>query len=55
MGEGWHNNHHFDPTAARQGRLWWQIDLSYYLLLLFKEWDFIWDIRKPRRKLGPTT
>jgi stearoyl-CoA desaturase (delta-9 desaturase) len=30
FGEGWHNNHHFFPGAARQGFRWWEIDLSWY-------------------------
>ncbi len=32
FGEGWHNNHHFYPGAARQGFRWWEVDLTYYLL-----------------------
>lgn len=31
-GEGWHNNHHRYPWAARQGFRWWQIDTTYYVL-----------------------
>jgi stearoyl-CoA desaturase (delta-9 desaturase) len=33
LGEGWHNNHHAFPTSARHGLSWWQIDLSYYVIL----------------------
>lgn len=32
LGEGWHNNHHHYPVAARQGIAWWEIDLTYYAL-----------------------
>jgi stearoyl-CoA desaturase (delta-9 desaturase) len=32
LGEGWHNNHHHYPVAARQGITWWEIDLTYYAL-----------------------
>ena len=28
-GEGWHNNHHADPTSARHGHKWWELDLSW--------------------------
>jgi len=28
-GEGWHNNHHADPTSARHGHTWWEIDLAW--------------------------
>ena len=34
FGEGWHNNHHWYPGAARQGFRWWQVDLTYYGLWL---------------------
>jgi stearoyl-CoA desaturase (Delta-9 desaturase) len=30
FGEGWHNNHHRYPVAARQGFFWWELDLTYY-------------------------
>jgi stearoyl-CoA desaturase (delta-9 desaturase) len=29
LGEGWHNNHHRYPVSARQGFLWWEVDLCY--------------------------
>ncbi len=34
LGEGWHNNHHFYAVTARQGFFWWELDLTYYLLVL---------------------
>lgn len=34
LGEGWHNNHHRYAASARQGFRWWEIDLSWYALLL---------------------
>jgi len=34
FGEGWHNNHHRFPATARQGFLWWEIDLTWYGLRL---------------------
>lgn len=45
LGEGWHNNHHHYPVSARQGFYWWEIDISYYLLKLFKRTGLIWDLR----------
>lgn len=52
MGEGWHNNHHFDQNTARQGyRRWWEVDLSYYLLVMLAKAGVIWDLRQP----GPKT
>jgi stearoyl-CoA desaturase (delta-9 desaturase) len=29
MGEGWHNNHHFCMSSARQGYRWWEVDLTW--------------------------
>jgi stearoyl-CoA desaturase (delta-9 desaturase) len=36
LGEGWHNNHHKYPKAARNGFYWWQIDVTYYFILLLR-------------------
>lgn len=45
LGEGWHNNHHHYPGAARQGFYWWEIDLTYYGLKLLAACGLIWDVR----------
>jgi stearoyl-CoA desaturase (delta-9 desaturase) len=45
FGEGWHNNHHHFPGAARQGFYWWEIDLTYYGLKLLAALGVIWDLR----------
>jgi stearoyl-CoA desaturase (delta-9 desaturase) len=29
-GEGWHNNHHAHPVAARHGLRWYEIDPNFY-------------------------
>lgn len=42
FGEGWHNNHHRYPGSARQGFLWWQADLSYYLLRAMAAVGLVW-------------
>jgi stearoyl-CoA desaturase (Delta-9 desaturase) len=34
LGEGWHNNHHHYQSTARQGFRWYEIDVSYYLLVV---------------------
>jgi stearoyl-CoA desaturase (Delta-9 desaturase) len=34
FGEGWHNNHHHFPGTARQGFFWWEVDLTWYGLLV---------------------
>ncbi|MEO8401489.1 MAG: acyl-CoA desaturase [Gammaproteobacteria bacterium] len=45
LGEGWHNNHHHYPGAARQGFMWWEVDITYYMLKLFEKLGIIWDVR----------
>ena len=45
FGEGWHNNHHHYPGAARQGFRWWEIDITYYGLRLLALSGLIRDLR----------
>lgn len=45
LGEGWHNNHHYHASSARQGFYWWEIDISFYLLVLMKKLGLVWDMR----------
>lgn len=33
-GEGWHNNHHADARAARNGHRWYELDVTYWLICL---------------------
>jgi stearoyl-CoA desaturase (delta-9 desaturase) len=47
LGEGWHNNHHFDMNAARQGRRFWELDATYYSLKLFEALGIVWAVRAP--------
>jgi stearoyl-CoA desaturase (delta-9 desaturase) len=44
-GEGWHNNHHRYPWAARQGFRWWQIDTTYYILRLLSFVGIVRDLK----------
>jgi stearoyl-CoA desaturase (Delta-9 desaturase) len=46
LGEGWHNNHHHFPGAAKQGFYWWEIDLTYYALRMLEAIGLIWNLRK---------
>lgn len=45
FGEGWHNNHHRYPAAARQGFRWWEIDLTYYGLRALAFAGLVWALR----------
>lgn len=51
LGEGWHNNHHRYPAAARNGFFWWEIDMTYYGLLLLKRLGLVWDLRAVPKKI----
>jgi len=47
FGEGWHNNHHYYQISARQGFLWWEYDLSYYVLRTAELVGLIRDVKRP--------
>ena len=36
-GEGWHNNHHAYPNVAKAGWKWWEIDLTWWVILILKQ------------------
>ena len=53
FGEGWHNNHHHFPGTARQGFLWWEVDLTWYGLRLLAALGLVRDLRPlPARVLA---
>ncbi|WP_440640435.1 acyl-CoA desaturase [Bradyrhizobium sp. PUT101] len=47
MGEGWHNNHHAYQASARQGFYWYEIDLTYYVLVAMSWLGIVWDLKTP--------
>jgi stearoyl-CoA desaturase (delta-9 desaturase) len=53
FGEGWHNNHHHDMLAARQGRTPWELDLTYLSLKALERLGFVWDVRPPSLRPRP--
>lgn len=46
LGEGWHNNHHYYQSTARQGFYWWEIDITYYVIRTLGLFGIVWDIRE---------
>ena len=53
-GEGWHNNHHWFMSSARNGFFWWEIDLTYYGLRLLALFGIVWDLKEvPEHFLHP--
>jgi fatty-acid desaturase len=54
LGEGWHNNHHAQPRAAIHGWLWYQVDISGYVIRLLARVGVIGKVlREPRPDLRP--
>lgn len=45
LGEGWHNNHHFYQSTARQGFFWWEIDISFYIIKMLSWVGLTSDVR----------
>jgi stearoyl-CoA desaturase (delta-9 desaturase) len=54
LGEGWHNNHHHYPGSTRQGFYWWEIDITYYILVLLSWTGLIWDLRPVPKHIRDT-
>lgn len=48
FGEGWHNNHHAQPRAARHGWLWWQFDQTWLLISVLKFSKLAKNIEMPK-------
>lgn len=36
-GEGWHNNHHAKPRCVSHGHRWWEIDATYWVVLILEK------------------
>jgi stearoyl-CoA desaturase (delta-9 desaturase) len=42
-----HNNHHQFPSSARQGHVWWEFDLGYWILRSMSAVGLVWDLKIP--------
>lgn len=51
MGEGWHNNHHAYQSSARQGFRWWEVDVTFYILVTLSWLGIVWDLKTPPQKV----
>jgi stearoyl-CoA desaturase (delta-9 desaturase) len=51
LGEGWHNNHHKYPGAARQGFFWWELDITYGGLVILQKLRIVRDLRPVPERL----
>jgi stearoyl-CoA desaturase (delta-9 desaturase) len=48
FGEGWHNNHHAIPQAARHGITWYEVDPNWYGIWAWLTLGLAWDISLPK-------
>ncbi|HVE60101.1 MAG TPA: fatty acid desaturase [Pyrinomonadaceae bacterium] len=56
FGEGWHNNHHAQPSSARHGLKWYQFDQNWLTIRLFEKLGWakqvrLFDAEKPAVEL----
>jgi stearoyl-CoA desaturase (delta-9 desaturase) len=47
LGEGWHNNHHHAQRLARHGRVWWEVDVTYYMIRALQVLRIVWGVCEP--------
>jgi stearoyl-CoA desaturase (Delta-9 desaturase) len=52
LGEGWHNNHHYFCSTARNGFYWWEFDPTWYAIWTLEKLGLVWDVKRvPARVL----
>jgi stearoyl-CoA desaturase (Delta-9 desaturase) len=50
LGEGWHNNHHANPSLSHHGCYrWYEIDIVYAVLLVLERLGLVWDLKRRRK------
>jgi stearoyl-CoA desaturase (delta-9 desaturase) len=50
MGEGWHNNHHAFQSSARHGLRWWELDVSYLLIVAMAKIGLVSEVKVPTKE-----
>ncbi|MFN0085882.1 MAG: acyl-CoA desaturase [Blastocatellia bacterium] len=45
FGEGWHNNHHAHPAAARHGLAWYELDLNWCAIRALEKLGLVDNVR----------
>lgn len=50
-GEGWHNNHHAFQYSARHGLKFWEIDTTYWMILILKGLGLANAVKIPSKEL----
>ena len=51
FGEGWHNNHHVQPEAVHVQFRWWEFDLTWQTIKLFRIFGLISECKMPESRL----
>ncbi len=52
-GEGWHNNHHADPSSARHGHTRWEFDLTWEIIRFLALIGLAKNVALPSPSLAP--
>lgn len=52
LGEGWHGNHHLDPSSARHGWRWYEVDFTWVVLRILENVGVINSVRRPRSAMA---
>ena len=45
FGEGWHNNHHAVADSARHGLKWWEFDITWQFIKIFRVLGVVTDVK----------
>ncbi len=53
FGEGWHNNHHAQPASARHGLAWYEFDMNWITIQIFKKLGWAEKIRVFKEEKTP--
>jgi stearoyl-CoA desaturase (delta-9 desaturase) len=49
FGDGWHNNHHAHPRSAAHGHRWFELDVTYWIILAMERLGLAQDVvRRPK-------
>lgn len=45
-GEGWHNNHHANPTSVRHGLMWYEFDANWIQIKFLEKLGLAWNLKE---------
>lgn len=48
VGEGWHNNHHHDPSSASNQHKWYELDPTWWEIMLLERLGLAKRVNRPR-------